>query len=67
MRDELLTSSLILSVRLSSFVISSLFDTMLGRRSHGHLSDLTASIAFSPDGRRVLTSSADGTTRRWDI
>jgi WD40 repeat protein len=25
------------------------------------------SAAFSPDGRRIVTASADGTTRIWDV
>jgi WD40 repeat protein len=32
----------------------------------GH-TDRVASIAFSPDGRQVLSGSFDGTTRLWDV
>ena len=45
-----------------------LWDAGDGRRTHvlrGHTGPI-ASIAFSPDGRRVLTASWDGTARIWD-
>ena len=33
---------------------------------HGH-SALIEHVAFSPDGRRLLTASHDGTARLWDV
>ena len=35
------------------------------RRAEGHASAVYA-VAFSPDGKRIVTSSADGTARLWD-
>lgn len=34
-------------------------------RLKGH-TDEVLSVAFSPDGRRILTGSSDGTARLWD-
>lgn len=46
-----------------------LWDSATGRerdvRLSGHTSVLH-SVAYSPDGRRIVTTSADGTTRVWD-
>jgi serine/threonine protein kinase len=36
------------------------------RRFSGH-TDLVLSVAFSPDGRRALSGSADGTVRLWNV
>jgi WD40 repeat protein len=33
---------------------------------HGHGSDVWE-VALSPNGRRLVTASADGTTRIWDV
>jgi eukaryotic-like serine/threonine-protein kinase len=33
----------------------------------GHHADVVAGVAFSPDGKTLLTASADGTAKVWDI
>ncbi len=45
-----------------------IWDTLLHRRMvtiHGH-THFIKSVAWSPDGRRLVTSSLDGTVRVWD-
>ncbi len=32
----------------------------------GHMGEVT-SVAFSPDGKRIVTGSADQTARVWDV
>lgn len=45
------------------------YDTLtckLSRRFYGHSREIT-DVAFTPDGRRLLTSSTDSTVRVWDM
>ena len=44
----------------------SLSESHLERVLRGH-SDSVRTVRFSPDGRRVLTTSRDGTARLWDV
>jgi len=61
------------TINLSSFVwlrlLSLLKITASGReiRTFSGHSDRVTSVAFSPDGRQVLSGSYDNTTRIWDI
>jgi WD40 repeat protein len=57
------------SVAIASGKTASVFDIETGQlqsRPAGH-SDFANSVAFSPDGAMIVTSSRDGTARVWDV
>jgi WD40 repeat protein len=53
----------------NNFKAALLFDVASGRqlRSFTGHSDVVTSVAFSPDGKTVLTGSDDETARLWDV
>jgi WD40 repeat protein/tetratricopeptide (TPR) repeat protein len=60
---------ILLGYRLAHLADVRVWDSATGRLTAGPLphSDSVLSIAFSPDGRRLLTTGQDGIARLWDL